>query len=534
MAGEDRQSIGNRKRILADSAGAKHRFGFEQQGQANGVGRSTITKAPKTSDLWFVEFNQTSGDKGVKALDISALARAVSGISVVTSTIPVDQYGKRLYVPTRVDFPEVSITMYDTVDGTMFDMAASMYERFFSNNSLAPVDGMQELLLSEHHRMYGRKIPDKSTGEYYHQSFESIKVNHFFGNLDSSQENEGFVQQIQLINPLVTNITFSPSDYSSSEPRTIEITVQPENVVFYPKDDNVQFPSWMSLGLDYILDELSPITTKTKGMNKEEELFDKLLKEMQNTSNFPDADGVELQNDMDEVRKLNELRKLYNKTQELSGDTEAAKALLQELRNDIGTIKASNLMYAEEGQQNRERTDNNVQGLSIDLRETMAGTRPSAQETGNSYKSTILNPNVPDFAGLGSVDGGSQTYSPANFGSAVTNELVSAFFNGRSVNFSNITRDIGQGILGNTGIGNLSSLGKTSQSRFGVAGDLIRDGITNGLRQTNTNGISTTTTTAFPSESNQTSNSIKSSNTTPDKTLQQNKIKLLNQQRSPR
>jgi len=534
MAGEDRQSVGNKNRILADSAGAKHRFGFEQQGQANGVGRSTITKAPKTSDLWFVEFNQTSGDNGVKPLDISALARAVSGISVVTSTIPVDQYGKRLYVPTRVDFPEVSITMYDTVDGTMFDMAASMYERFFKNNSLAPADGMQEGYLSAHNQLYGRKIPDKNTGEYYHQSFESIKVNHFFGNLDSSQENEGFVQQIQLINPLVTNITFSPSDYSSSEPRTIEITVQPENIVFYPKDNSVQFPGWMSLGLDYILDELSPVTTKTPGMNKEEELFNELLTEMQNTSGFPDKDGVEAQNDIDEVRKLNELRKLYNKTQELSGDTEAAKALLQELRNDIGTIKASNLMYAEEGQQNRERTDNNVQGLSIDLRETMAGTRPSAQETGNSYKSTILNPNVPDFAGLGSVDGGSQTYSPANFGSAVTNELVSAFFNGRSVNFSNITRDIGQGILGNTGIGNLSSLGKTSQSRFGVAGDLIRDGITNGLRQTNTNGISTTTTPAFSSENSQTSNQIKSSNSSPDKTMQQNKIRLLNQQRSPR
>lgn len=534
MAGEDRQSIGNKKRILADSAGAKHRFGFEQQGQANGVGRSTITKAPKTSDLWFVEFNQTSGDKGVSPLDVSALARAVSGISVVTSTIPVDQYGKRVYVPTRVDFPEITITMYDTVDGKMFDMAANIYERFFSNNSLSPVDGMQELVLSAHHQMYGRKMTNNDTGDYFHQSFETIKLNHFFGNLDGNEEGEGFLQQIQIVNPLVTNITFSPSDYSSSDPRTIEITVQPENVIFYPKDNTVQFPSWMSLGLDYILDELAPVTTKTPGMNKEEKLFNELLTEMQNTSGFPDEDGVELQNDMDEVRKLNELRKLYNKTQELSGDTEAAKALLQELRNDIGTIKASNLMYAEEGQQNRERTDNNVQGLSIDLRNTMAGTRPSAQETGNSYKTTILNPNVPDFAGLGSVDGGSQTYSPANFGSAVTNELVSAFFNGRSVNFSNITRDIGQGILGNSGIGNLTSLGKTSQSRFGIAGDLIRDNIQSNLRQTKTNGITTTTTPAFTNTTSDASNLTVSSETSPSKTAQQNKINSLNLQRKSR
>ena len=65
---------------------------------------------------------------------LSVLAKAVSPISIQTSSMPVDQYGKRVYVPTRVDFPEVSLTMYDTVDGKMFDVCANIYSKFFKNN----------------------------------------------------------------------------------------------------------------------------------------------------------------------------------------------------------------------------------------------------------------------------------------------------------------------------------------------------------------------------------------------------------------
>ena len=36
-----------------------------------------------------------------------------------------------------------------------------------------------------------------------------------------------------------------------------------------------------------------------------------------------------------------------------------------------------------------------------------------------------------------------------------------------------------QGIIGNSGIGSLQNLSKTSQSKYGILGDLVRDGIIN-------------------------------------------------------
>ena len=37
--------------------------------------------------------------------DLIRFAKAVSGVSVATTTQSIDRYGKRVYVPTRVDFP---------------------------------------------------------------------------------------------------------------------------------------------------------------------------------------------------------------------------------------------------------------------------------------------------------------------------------------------------------------------------------------------------------------------------------------------
>ena len=89
-------------------------------------------------------------------------------------------------------------------------------------------------------------------------------------------------------------------------------------------------------------------------------------------------------------------------------------------------------------------------------------------------------PQVADFANLGNTyDGGTGTYGGSNFGGAIKNELVNAFFNGRKINWGNIRNSAAQGIVGNSGIGTLQNLSKTSQSRFGIAGDLIRDGINN-------------------------------------------------------
>ena len=93
-------------------------------------------------------------------------------------------------------------------------------------------------------------------------------------------------------------------------------------------------------------------------------------------------------------------------------------------------------------------------------------------------------PQVADFANLGNTyDGGTGSYGASNLGGAIKNELVNAFFNGRSINWGNIRNSAAQGIIGNSGIGSLQNLSKTKQSKFGILGDLVRDGINNSSRK---------------------------------------------------
>ena len=177
MASTRKSAKNTARRVLADSANAKQRFGF-----GGDPGSVIGDNSPKHSDLWYIEFNTVTDGSFNNTQGISALAKAVSPISIQMSSMPVDQYGKRVHVPTRVDFPEVNITMYDDIGGKMFDLCANIYSKFFHNNSSAPT-GMnaEEVLTGVGH--HGRKLPE-SKHNYYHQHFEKLTIYHFFGNLD--------------------------------------------------------------------------------------------------------------------------------------------------------------------------------------------------------------------------------------------------------------------------------------------------------------------------------------------------------------
>ena len=68
MADERKSAKKTWKRVLADSANAKHRFGF------SGEFGSPITHgAPKLSDLWYIEFIPVFDNKRGATMGISSL-----------------------------------------------------------------------------------------------------------------------------------------------------------------------------------------------------------------------------------------------------------------------------------------------------------------------------------------------------------------------------------------------------------------------------------------------------------------------------
>ena len=454
---EDRKSAKKTaRRVLADSSNAKHRFGFA------GAPSTPITTAPKLSDLWFIEYKSVSGEIGT-TLDVSGLAKSISHISLMTSAMPIDAYGKRIFIPTRVDFPEVTISMYDTIDGKMFNMAAGIYSKFFKNNDAKFTSADAEEVLTSSH-MHGRRIPDPEKHNYYHQHFEKITVYHFFGNLDAPSPHSnnlnagaGKMQKIELINPLVTNLTFSPSDYSVTELRTVDMAVRPENIII-SNSYGANFPAWMTLGMDYMMDELTSINKPIPdiypdhfGPEGPRNEYSRFKKESQEERDMDD----ERRDAKQEVRKINELMKLYNITSQ-NPTSENIAELTKELKDNIGVIDIA--------RKNR----------------YMKSSPPSVddnQRFASPYSATYDNPDVPGFGDLGdsnpAVDAlpsstqsnfGLPSYSQSDFGSSMINELVSSFFGNRSFNINN-----------------------TNNSLFGGLKDAMRSVALNGLASSTSN-----------------------------------------------
>lgn len=220
-------------KILQDSSNARFKFGF------SGDAGSPITSAPKLSTQWFAQFKTSSGQNND---EYSAYVKSVSQIGIQTTTQTIDKYGRRIHVPTRVDFPDVALTLYDKVDGSTMNFVSEMYSRYFKNQEMN-VDGNleNELLRTDNS---GRKLVDADST---FRNFSTVTLYHWFGN---QKEGTGYSQRIVLVNPVVTSIQFSPSDYSQADIRTIDINLQIENVVFGDVASDTPIPGWMQTGFD--------------------------------------------------------------------------------------------------------------------------------------------------------------------------------------------------------------------------------------------------------------------------------------------
>lgn len=220
-------------KILQDSSNAKFKFGF------SGEAGSPITSAPKLSTQWFAQFKTSDGTNND---EYSAYVKSVSQIGIQTTTQTIDKYGRRIHVPTRVDFPDVALTLYDKVDGSTMNFVSEMYSRYFKNQEM-DVDGNleNELLRTDNS---GRKLVDADST---FRNFSTVTLYHWFGN---QKEGTGYSQRIVLVNPVVTSIQFSPSDYSQADIRTIDINLQIENVVFGDVAPDTPIPGWMQTGFD--------------------------------------------------------------------------------------------------------------------------------------------------------------------------------------------------------------------------------------------------------------------------------------------
>ena len=465
-------------RILADSANAKHRFGFA------GAPMSPVTQnLPKPSDLWFMEFTTVTDGSKNNLEQIGVLANAVSPISIQTSSMPVDQYGKRVYIPTRVDFPEVALTMYDDISGKMFDLCSGIYSKFFKNNEQEVTGANAEQTLTGVGN-HGRKFPE-GKHDYYHQNFEKITIYHFFGNLESAPANlshlsenhgKGTLQKIELINPLVTSMQFSGSDYSATELRTVDLSLQPENVIIGKVEEDISFPDWMTWGMHYMMNTLTPMSQTTK--------FDpypakgdpaQYLLDNNKQSSLETAEGrekhikaqlesdelmKEMADEADTMNKISELATLYNakiKDGEKYSDGKLEKALADR----IGVINAAQANRFTKEPQKSYIDDFNARDES-------------------TFSNTYKNPDIPSFGEIGSSNPPRNQYPKindfnTNLNDSLVQELVGSFFGQRDFNVNNIFNLKQQ--LKNAANSIQSGIGGAISNGLNIDGQSLYDGV---------------------------------------------------------
>lgn len=514
MADRSIQNERTDRTILAGSNQATSKFGFSGD---------YITNAPKMGDMWFIEFIDTV--TGLSS-GMSSFAKTVSPITISTETVSVDKYGKRVHLPVYVNFPEISVSLYDKTDGSGFTIANELYSNFFKNANLGTESSVLDSTIKD--RTSGRGLPSNAEDTGYYRSFKKIVIYHFFGSFGASAppaysgpgssfdtggstdigdagNHTASIQKIEIINPLLTNITFSGSDYSDSSLRTIDLQLQPENIIFGTPQNNVTMPDWMKQGLEFILEDLDPSNSVTNAIklisnvntNKKLETMisgladGKNLGQIDNNNEvFGVSSDTNAREQLSRLKKLSGTLKYVNTNPDATEEekAEAQKLFAEEIATAIPMPASSLKQYDDFGEM---RNSLNSQNRFPD----------------NPYSSDILYPNVAGFPDARLANGGTDRFTGIDLANLISNELITSFLNGRSINLDNITSPIAQGILGgNTGIGRIQTALETSQSRFGVGGDFIRDSLLKSTRLgNNTTGPRTTVVSTAPTFSTPTS-----------------------------
>lgn len=493
-------------KILAGNFGASKKFGF------SGEHGSVINqKAPKFSDQYFVEFHSTNNASNQQYWQgFSSKVKSISNIVIQTTSVTVDQYGKRVHVPTRVDFPEVTIEFYDTVEGDTFQLMSDIYSNNFKNNDIATENGALESAIKDVNS--GAKF----TGHQQLHFFTKIVIYDFFGDIE--ENNTGTIQKIELINPLVSSISFSPSDYSASDLKTISITLAPENIKITGKQvGNVNVPQWMTEGLDYI----EKLAGGSNDVNENDEngptRLIKQLGEMSAATKIGGAiTGLILDDESDEyvrfdsisdaedgdprlVKQLGDITraiqnggnlsglfsKQYNQnfryaslTDGENGDPRLVKQLgelyrLTRLYNAIQT--ASTPAERAAAQQEFIAARNSVQPMPAqDLNRNYSRTANASEKITSNTK---YPDDIPDFTDTVTQALGSSRFNTGTIQDIIRSQLINSFFNGTPFSLSSVGTQIAASIIGNTGVGYGLTAIPTASSRFGLAGDIVRDGL---------------------------------------------------------
>lgn len=199
-----------------------------------------FSRIPRLKHNWTVTFELSPGatqlltkkigsDRVNELLsELSLRAQSVDLPTWNITTQTLNQYNKHRHVHTRVDWQQVQVKFFDTVDNAFQALLIAYMEYYFPNNfNDVGFNAMQPDQLSLAFK-----------GEYGLASINNSN-NNFFITMVVNREYGGWVDQTLIINPKITSVQHDQLDYTDTgSPVNWTITLQYESAVFRPTTEH--------------------------------------------------------------------------------------------------------------------------------------------------------------------------------------------------------------------------------------------------------------------------------------------------------
>lgn len=203
---------------------ATRAFGLQSPGQ--------LARAiPRNKFLYFVQFNQSDGGKAMTnsadfntyngTRGISFKVKQVDKPKINLTTVELNQYNKKTLAYTKIEYGDVTMRLYDTVDDTVLSMWVDYFTYYFGDSrpksDLAYDQSPVDASFVDSTGWGLRPLTDTT------KFFSSIRVYAFYANTYTA---------FSYINPKITSVDWTQKEYASSEPEEVSVTFKYEAIKY--------------------------------------------------------------------------------------------------------------------------------------------------------------------------------------------------------------------------------------------------------------------------------------------------------------
>lgn len=214
--------------VLRNRQLANHYFGADAMGQP-------MRSIPRYKFMFYAKFVPSSAALnmyywlnylGNPDMGVSFKIKTIDKPKLELNTVELNQYNRKRFAYTRVEYQPLNIRLYDTVDNKPLDLWKQYFTYYFGDSRLKTALNIQNAPTDP--------TFDDSTG----WGFRPINTEiYFFDKIELYSLYGGKYTQVDYINPKITNVDWQQYDTSSSDPDELSMTLRYEALQYHDTAD---------------------------------------------------------------------------------------------------------------------------------------------------------------------------------------------------------------------------------------------------------------------------------------------------------